>query len=510
MVRSQENTESGLRRAIDVISRRKLLIAFHVILAVAIGLAIAQLREDQYEATSTLFFRQSNLSSAIFGNDYFERQQDPAVAASTNVQLVNQPVVASRVAASLDGTVTASELQQMVTASQEGDSDLVAVTATSPNPEQAQLVANTWAEEFVSFREEADRRQITEAIALVQSELRAARDRGDDTTGLRQRLAQLRVLEPLQTGDVEFLQPAGLPSSPTNASTLAIGFAAGLAGLLLGIGAAFVVDRLDRRVASTEELSDTLRLPVLGEIPRSRDLDFVPGRDVVPPEIHEAYQLLTVRIGFFDVDRRTQVLVVGSAVPGEGKTTTAIHVARAMALAGSRVLLLDADLRKGDLGLRLGLGGGPGLTDVLTDRARLDTAVQRLAIGDGDEATNGKRSTMGAWFDVLPSGRRPPNPLQLLRSDRFDGLLAQAREHYDHVIVDTPPLLAIGDALQLGAVADGCLIVSRLGQSTTNDARRLQEMLAEVDLPVLGLVVNGVSSQRAYSYAYGRAEGEGS
>jgi capsular exopolysaccharide synthesis family protein len=510
-VRAPEESESGLRRLIDVVRRRWLLILFHVVLAAGIGIGLSQLGQDEYEASSTLLFRQSNLSAAIFGNDFFERQEDPLVQASTNVGLVSQPVVSTRVSAALDGALSPSDLQDMVTASQDGDSDLVTVTATSPDPREAQSVANAWAEEFVGFRREADQRQITEAIGLVQTELQATRDRGDDTTELRQLLAQLKVLQPLQTGNVEFIQPAALPSSPTGASTMTIGLAAGLAGLLLGIGAAFVVDRLDRRFASPEELSDALQLPVLGEIPRVRDIEFVPGRDKTPPELHEAYQLLTVRLGFFDVDHKAQVIVIASAAPGEGKTTTAIHVARAMAIAGSRVLLLDGDLRKGDLGLRLGVGGGAGLTDVLTGKSRLDGAVRRIELAGGPEAgANGAKAPGKAFLDILPRGKQPPNPLQLLRSDRFAGLLAQAREHYDSVIVDTPPLLAIGDALQLGAVADGCVIVSRVGQSTTSDARRLQETLAEVDIPVLGLVVNGVSGRRVYSYAYGKSGGAAS
>ena len=190
-MRAPEDTESGLRRTIDVIRRRWLLILFHVVLAAGIGIGLSQLGQDEYEASSTLLFRQSNLSAAIFGNDFFERQEDPLVQASTNVGLVSQPVVSTRVSAALDGALSPSELQDMITASQDGDSDLVTVTATSPDPSEAQAVANAWAEEFVTFRREADQRQITEAIGLVQTELQATQDRGDETTELRQLLAQL-------------------------------------------------------------------------------------------------------------------------------------------------------------------------------------------------------------------------------------------------------------------------------------------------------------------------------
>ncbi|HEX8347087.1 MAG TPA: CpsD/CapB family tyrosine-protein kinase, partial [Actinoplanes sp.] len=242
-------------------------------------------------------------------------------------------------------------------------------------------------------------------------------------------------------------------------------------------------------VRSGDDLAKAAGAPVLSAIP----LD--PKADKSPLIIEgsaqstraEAMRQLRTNLQFVNVDRPLRSLVVTSAVPGEGKSSTVCNLGIAFAEAGKRVILVDADLRRPKLAEYLGLEGAVGLTNVLAGQADIRDAVQPWG-------------GSGMW--VLPSGYVPPNPSELLSSRNMSDLLTALGRSFDVVIVDTPPLLPVTDAAVMGTVADGCLLVSRYGKTTVSQANSAAAALTAVGARLHGCVLNMTPRRAGGVYAY--------
>jgi capsular exopolysaccharide synthesis family protein len=205
----------------------------------------------------------------------------------------------------------------------------------------------------------------------------------------------------------------------------------------------------------------------------------------------------------FNVDRELRTVLVASAGPGDGKTTIARHLAAAAAGMGSRVLLVEADLRHPTLAAIFGLPSGPGLSDVLIGTLPLSEATLTIEL-QAPPADGAK----GRTLDLLAAGSvLPPNPGELIESHAMAALLEQAKLAYDLVVVDTPPLTAVSDAFPLLAKVDGVIVVGRLGRNRRDVAQRLHETLTGAGAPLLGVVANGFKAGRFDSYGYGYGYG---
>jgi capsular exopolysaccharide synthesis family protein len=243
-------------------------------------------------------------------------------------------------------------------------------------------------------------------------------------------------------------------------------------------------------------------VPLLGVVPESATLRRTqePGDRVneLPPNEAEIFGLLRAHIRYFNVDRDLRTVVIVSAAPGDGKSTVGRYLAMATAAVGSRVLFLEADLRRPMAAKYFGIQHAPGVSEVLVGEESLDSAVQRVAIAG--------RKGMEVCLDVLVAGGvLPPSPPQVIESRAMTSLLADARGTYDLVVVDTPPLVLLPDAFPLLRQADGVLIVSRLGANRRDVAARLRDTLASVEAPVVGVIANGYKRPRgsaAYGYGY--------
>ena len=278
------------------------------------------------------------------------------------------------------------------------------------------------------------------------------------------------------------------PSSPKTARNTLLG---AVLGLFIGLGLAFVLERLDRRIRGPEDLEAIYRLPCSASSPRAphyRDPARGEGkRAVLPPAEAEAFSLIRAHLRFFNVDRDLRTIVIASAAPGDGKTTIARHLAEAAARLGSRVLLLEADLRHPTLAQQLDIPPGPGLADVLIGAIPMGEAIQSVDL----EASPGEGVT-GRTLDVLTAGAvLPPNPGELLESHAMDAVLEQAKSAYDLVVIDTPPLTAVSDAFPLLTKVDGVVIVGWVGRSRRDAAEQLHQVLASSGAPLLGVIANG-------------------
>jgi capsular exopolysaccharide synthesis family protein len=287
------------------------------------------------------------------------------------------------------------------------------------------------------------------------------------------------------------VQRAQLSASPVSPKPVRnIGLGAAL-GLLVGLGAAFARNALDTSVKSAEQLERVTGVPNLGTIafdPKVRKRPLIVQEHPQAPR-SEAFRQIRTSLQFIDVDRPNKTIVVTSSLPEEGKTTTLCNLAIAMAQAGNKVALVEADLRRPRAANYLGLEGAVGLTSVLAGQASLDDALQTW----GDDL-----------FSVLASGPVPPNPSELLASDRMRKLLMELQETYDTILIDTPPLVPVTDAAAVAVHCDGALLITRHGATSRDQVQKAVGVLAGVNVRVLGTVfsMTPASGTSSYYYAY--------
>lgn len=469
----------------------------------AVALVFSLTRTPTYEATASLLFRDPGFDQKLFGSSYLPPSRDPSREEATNLQLVSLEEVSKRASAALNGRLSPNEVAARVSASPAGQSNVIRVKATDPDPAFAALLANTVARQYVLFRQSADRDQIRHAQSLVQAQLRrldGEPGRAAERQSLAERETQLEILAALQTGNAELVQPAQAasdPSSPQPARNTILGL---LTGIALGLMLAGFFDRRDRTLRDLVEVGEIFGRPVIGSIVDSRELAAkVPG--AAPAREAESFRLLRANLRYFNVQRNLQTLLVTSAGPAEGKSTVAYHLAATYARAGERTVVIEGDLR------HPGLPGGheqrraatPGLSSVLLGDATLEQAVVSTPVADGEQ------SGLGPTVDVLYAGPLPPDPAELLESDRTRALFEELRETYDTVIVDTPPIKIVSDAIPLVRMVDAVIVVARVGTTTREAAAELKSQLDNMAAFVPGVVLNGVEDNASdyYYYYYG-------
>ena len=481
--------------------RRYWIVATIVTLGItALAFVRAVNEPNSYVSSASLLFRDPGFDQKLFGTTFFAPADDPEREAATNVQLVSLDAVAERTADALGAGYTSEGVSDAVTIVGKGGSNVISVDVADSDPKVAALIANTFAEQYIEFRREADRSKIREAQALVQRQLEAAPSGSDGRTteSLRGRLGQLDVLASLQTGNAELVQraePAQDRSSPRPVSAAVEGFVlGGLAAALLLL----LISRLDRRVHDSDEVSDLLGRPVLGVIPHTKSGPTAVG---AVSEGAEAYQMLRANLRYLNLDGEIRSLVITSGSPGDGKTTVARNLAVAACAAGAEVVLVEADLRNPVMRARFGVDDTQavaGLSGLLAGQAEFDQAVTRYTVKHGEDDA-------GRRLDVLLSGPIPPNPTDLIESRRMDALLEELTSRYDLVIIDTPPVTAVSDAIPLLRKVDGVLAVARMRKSSREQLLALKRQLERVNAPLLGVVVNDTKDNSgAYGYgAYG-------
>jgi capsular exopolysaccharide synthesis family protein len=311
---------------------------------------------------------------------------------------------------------------------------------------------------------------------------------------LLQREKEQQVASNSQGNNVRLIDRARVPTSPFNPNPSRNLMLGALAGLALAIGVVLGLDHLDDTVKTPEDITRKLKLPFLGLVPSVKTDGPLLLTAKVPYEFGEAFRSLRTSLVFSSEGEATRVVVVTSAQPLEGKTTTACNLAAALSCGGARVLLIDADMRRPSVHRALGLDNGRGLSDLLTGQAPLTGVVQRLAEPD-------------LW--VMTAGRTPPNPSELLASERMNALMARARTGpFDWVIVDTPPLLGMTDALILTPWASGVALVVGSEITSRRLVERGIEALTTSKAKIFGAVLNRVDLARN-KYYYSRYYGYG-
>ncbi len=495
-------------RALGVLGRRAPVILVCFLVAGGTAFVVSRHETKRYTATASLVFNNDQLGQQVAGLPA-ALGGNPQAQQNTNLRLVELGDMAAKTASVLGQGLTEKDVTGDLSIKGPTESNIVEVSATSTSPTLAADIANTYSEQFVSGQQNSNHAYYASALELVNRQLSAmsAKERATAAgLALQDRAQSLGVLAELRNGNVQIAQAASVPSSPSSPTVSRNTIVGALLGLLLGLGIALLLERLDRRIREPKDLETIYGLPLLGVVPESTALagssrrgKGVRGR--LPQGEAESFHLIRAHLRYFNVDRQLHTLLVASAAPGDGKTTVARHLAGTAATMGSHVLLLEADLRRPTLAQQLDVLPGHGLSDVLIGVATLDEAVHSI---DVDELSGA--ATKGRTLDVVVAGSTlPPNPGELIESHAMESLLEQAKARYDLVVIDTPPLTAVSDAFPLLRKVDGVIIVGRVGRNRRDIAERLHDTLKGSGAPLLGVVANGFKSGRlggSYGYTY--------
>lgn len=315
---------------------------------------------------------------------------------------------------------------------------------------------------------------------------------------LEERIKDINVSEDtgvVTVNVIEAAHPGDAPVRPDKKRILGMGL---ILGLVLGIGLAFALDFLDQRIHSTEEVAALLGVPVLGLVPNisSNESPSVRGRKVLlesSSDISESYRTIRTAVYFAARDEKTKKLLITSPAPGDGKTTSASNIAIAMAQAGQRVLLLDADFRRPTMHKIFEITPDAGLSSVMSGLAPLEKAIYRTEVEN---------------LHLLPCGPIPRNPSEILNGQAFADLLEGLERKYDHIVIDSPPVAPVTDARILGALCDETILVLRAEKSTRRVSEHARASLVSVGANILGVIVNDVPRNRkGYRYYSGYGYG---
>jgi polysaccharide biosynthesis transport protein len=498
-----DRTSRDSEQALAILRRRAPWILLCVALVAGAAYGYSKHQTKKYTAVAALAFDQNSLSQQIAGlsNNGSVSQVQQVEA---DVELVKVGDMAAKTARLLGQGLTDEGVVASVSVSAQGETNIVEVAATATSPVLAAAIANTYAAQFVKEQQGTNRRFFKSALALVNKQLAGlspAQRFGSDGLDLQERAHTLGLLAELGYNKVQVVQHALPPSSPSSPATKRNTILAAILGLLLGVGVALLLERFDDRIREPKELEAIYHLPMLGGVANgaalSRPARQSQGRGaVLSPAEAEAFSLIRAHLRFFNVDRDLRTLAIASPAPGDGKTTIARHLAQAAARSGSRVLLMELDLRHPTLAEQFGIQPGPGLAGALIGICTVDEATQSVSFV-APSGGNAQRT-----LDVLVAGDvLPPNPGELLESYAMGAVLSRSKAAYDFVVIDTPSLAVCSDAFPLLTKVDGVVIVGRIGHSKRDVAEQLQQVLADSGVPLLGVVANGVKSTVAGSYS---------
>ena len=330
--------------------------------------------------------------------------------------------------------------------------------------------------------------------------------------GLLEKLKQAGVTAGLRSNNFRIVDPARSPNAPVEPNIPRNLLFALVLGITSGVGLAFLLEGMDNTVRTTEQAQMISALPSLGMIPlgsKSRHngngtgrLALTSSKEVVElvtqvrpqSQMAESYRALRTSLLLSSLGAPPKVIMVTSARPQEGKTTTAINSAIVLAQKGVRVLLVDADLRRPSVHKTLGMGPRSGLSNVLTGNATLEQAIATSPI-------------LPNLF-ILAAGSPPPNPAELLASSNMKDVLGELRQQFDHVVIDTPPTLSVTDAVVLSPRVDAIILVIRSGQTTKQALRRARDILMQVNAHVTGVLLNAVDLTSPDYYYYYEYQGK--
>jgi capsular exopolysaccharide synthesis family protein len=505
--RRPQAESSGLERYFRVLRERAGLIALVTLVTTLMAAAYLLAATEQYKAEADLLvIPASRDDTSLNGLPLIRESSDPTRDVETAAKLVTTRNVAKRVKDQLGLGQSDDSLLSQVSAVPVAQSNVVSVTAQADSPDLARDIANGFAEGVVAQRSSVVKAAAQKQIDGLQSQLQKAEDEGQNTAELQANIAELQGV--VESGDptMSVETRADAPSSPFSPRpTLTI--AAGIfAGLVLGIGGAFAMSALDPRLRREEQLRELYSLPILARVPkekraptftlgkrrlgigpRERERRALPPGELSAATLESFRTLRTMLAAQRREDGNSRSILVTGPSPSEGKTTTAINLASSLALAGNRVILIEADFRRPTVGEALGVRARVGIGDVLLGNVALEDALV-LAPPFGDNLCALLVDRADDWL------------AEVLSLPAAEALLEDAKRLADYVVLDSPPLTQVIDAMPLARRVDDVVLVTRLGSSNLSQLAHLGDLLDQNGIKPAGFVVVGGPGPEESSY----------
>jgi polysaccharide biosynthesis transport protein len=486
----------GLIRTLRVLRERWLVIAICAIVAAGVALAYAEHKPNQYTATSSLQFTTNSLPDQVAGVAG-GGSIDPEGEKATDVQLVTATAVAEMVAKELGTKKAPSELLGQVSASDPQNDYVVDITATDEDPKLAAKIANSFAQQYVVYSQQQNQQQLIKGQQLIEKRI-AELPIADtvDRANLTALSQKLLLLQSVASANARVANTAETPTSPSSPNRKELVIVALIFGLLAGIAFAFLLNLLTNRVSEWEEIPALYDLPELAAVPQlPRSARTAKARDV---EL-EPFRILNNGLSLLTPSRDVKTVLITSAVSGEGKSTVAIGLARAAALSGKEVVLIEADLRRPNLASRLRVSrDADGLATALFEESdpskMLQTPLPNVP-----------------HFHVLTAGPIPTDAPNMLRSRGLSQVLGTLSAQADLLVIDAAPLLPVVDTrLLLDELDfDAHLIVARVGLTKRREIRSVRRLIEQRHLTRVGLVINALPRATTRDYYGGHYYGDG-
>lgn len=492
---SQSAEVPGLLRALRVVRERWWIVVICPLVAFLVALVYVARQPKQYTATSKLQFSTNSLSSQVAGVAN-NQPLDPEGVKATNLQLVTTQPVAALVVKTLKLNISPSALLEEVSASNPQNDYIVDISVSDQSPVRAAAIANSFAQQYVVYSETQNVEQLVKGERLItRKEEQLPAGATTERANLHSLYQKLLLLQSVQTADAEVVDTATVPGSPSSPKQKATTAIALVVGALLGIGLAFLLNLVDRRVRSWEAFEELYGVPALASIPR------LPHRPHTAAEAElalEPFRILHNSLSLLSHTDSIKSVLVTSAVSGEGKTSVAIGLARVAALSDRQVILVEADLRRPSMEQRLHVKrGARGLA---------------TALHDGDDPLEMLQTPIAGLdnLKLLTAGSVPLNATHLLGSDELATVFERLASHADLIVIDSAPLLPVADTrVLLDALhVDGCLVVARAGTTTRDQVRRARLIFDRRNLKSVGLVVNELTEIADHYHYYGMEETE--
>lgn len=482
-----------------------------------------------YEATASLIYEtQLNVANPLTGDTYtnpdersIELSSVNSLLASTELGDVARAKLAEKGYGGAAGAASVSA-DPVKTAANVGN--ILLITARGTSPEIVAATANAYSDAFVEWRKERVLTQIDSAIEVIKQKLAGYKGKAKDSTDyivLQQRLQDLEILKGTATGNYRVLLPASAPLSPVAPRPMrsaVLGFGM---GLFAAIGLAFLLDQRDTRLRRAEDVAAVLHQPVLGRIPRISSKLLEAGALLTLSQPHgpfaESFRILRTNLDMM-VDDDVRSIAVTSCVKGEGKSVVVANLAVSLALSGTRVIVVDADLRAPRQHAYFGLENQAGLSTVIAGKHHLRDAIQPVTLalrrgepghadpvvvnGAGDEGEQSSR------LHVLTSGPIPGNPGEIVSSKRFETLMRALEREADVVLIDTPAILPVGDASSIATEVDGLVFLADLRVVRLQELRTAADQLLRLPAEPLGVIVR-LQHESGSRYYYSPSDYDG-
>jgi polysaccharide biosynthesis transport protein len=515
-----------LRDYLQILARRKWLV-ITVVIAVPAAAVLYSLQQDPvYRASAEVLLSRQDIAGALSGTADTTASGDAEREARTQSELARVPAVAKAAIGKAGVPVSLDQFLADSSVTSSPKSDLLTFEVEHGTRAGAQALVNAYARAFARYREALDTSALRRARRGVLSRLRRLEQDGQSDSALRRSLEvkdeELRVLQALQTSRAAVVRRADsaerIQPKPVRNGILALVLAS-----MLGVGLAFVWNTLDTRMRSAHEIAERLKLPLLARLPSPPRRLRKQNQLVMLADAHgrvaDAFRSLRTNLELANIDGDARTIIFTSAVQEEGKSTTIANLGVAAARAGRRVVLVDLDLRRGDLDQLFGMANQPGITDVALGEVSLADALVPIDVNpDGDimvarrritGAREGSGESIGS-LELLTAGWFPADTVgDFVVSDAVAAILRQLGEMADLVIIDAPPMLQTSDAMALAARVDAIVVVTRLGvRRPTLD--ELDRTLTQSIAKKLGVVVTGDDFDESYYGGYyGHQSGNG-